>query len=307
MSDAKFKPPQINYREFRLYDVLSVETIADMLVTHKLAGNEYIDRSDYDLRKNRAKSKVMGILDNNINPEGNPLKEYWVEQEEVNEYGEVESCLIRCIKLSEFIAFADSRELAYPPEIRMNSAKSAIQADISVTETISVKQEVEFDDVISDETIVKMKDLPLPKLKQQVVMLATERNKWDASMRAATKIGILFYEGGLPKPATLEVFISEYKKHLGELPNLPDTAIKKIYKYLPDGYRHSKSGGRATKDKSQTIDINPIIKAAVYAGSLTGSKDAGSLQKLKERLAKDDIPIPADDILNKIFDELSDI
>ena len=62
MSDTKFKPPQISYKEFRLYDVLSVETVADMLATHNLAGKEYVDKSDYDLQKSRAKAKIIGIL-----------------------------------------------------------------------------------------------------------------------------------------------------------------------------------------------------------------------------------------------------
>lgn len=307
MSDTKFKPPQISYKEFRLYDVLSVETIADMLATHNLAGKEYVDKSDYDIQKCRAKANIIGILGNNIRPDGSPLKEYWVEQEEVNDYGEVESCCIRCIKLQEFIAFADSKELAYPPEIVVNSSKPATQVDKPIAEEIPVKQEVELDDVISDETILKLKELPLPKLKQQVVMLATERNKWDASMLAAANIGILFFEGGLAKSATLEVFMSEYKKQLDKLPDLPDTAIKKIYKYLPDGYRYSKSGGRANKDDSQSVDINPIIKAAVYAGSIYDTDDAKKLSKLKAELAKNEYEIPTDDVLQKIIAAVKNI
>lgn len=308
MSDSKYKPQYKNYSKLRSYETLTIEKIAEMLATHKLADKEYASEVDYDMHKSKCVSEMQDILYNNI--KGNRLKLYSEPVTCVDSYGdiiEVPDQYINSLNLSEFIAFAQSIELAYPPEIVVNNTKSSVAPEIPAVETIPVKQEVDLDDVISDETILKLKELSLPQLKQQVVMLATERNKWDASMLAATKIGILFYEGGLPKPATLEVFISEYKKHLDALPNLPDTAIKKIYKYLPDGYRHSKSGGRATKDKSQTVDINPIIKAAVYAGSMHETSESKKLPKLKAMLAEYEYSIPSDEVLLKIIEAVKDI
>jgi hypothetical protein len=101
------------------------------------------------------------------------------------------------------------------------------------------------------------------------------------------------------------MFITEYKKHLDKFPQIPDTVIKKIYKHLPDGYRYSREGGKPVIEKS--VDLAPIIKAAVYAGSLVGSSDAETLPTLKKRLIDDGISLPADDIMKKIFDEVCDI
>ncbi len=159
----------------------------------------------------------------------------------------------------------------------------------------------------SYETLHKIKNLPFNLMKQQVVMLAAEKEKWDTSIMVAVKIGLLYYEEGLSRAATEKMFITEYKQNTDKFPALPDTVLKKIYKHLPDGYRYSREGGKAAKENNQAIDLGPIIKAAVYAGSLVGSEDAETLSGLKKRLASDEIPLPADDIMKKIFKEVAAI
>jgi hypothetical protein len=46
-----------------------------------------------------------------------------------------------------------------------------------------------FEDITSDETIQKIKNLPINLMKQQVVMLTAEKKKWDTSIFAAVRIG----------------------------------------------------------------------------------------------------------------------
>jgi hypothetical protein len=180
-------------------------------------------------------------------------------------------------------------------------------------EGYSVSQEIDkptshttFEEFIPTEIIHKIKNLSFDKLKQQVVMLAAEKSKWDTSIMAAANIGILFYEEGLQKPATLEKFVSEYKKHLDKFPNLPDTTIKKIYKHLPEGYRYSRTGGKVARD-DQAADITSIIKAAVYAGSIYDTDDVKKLVKLKAELVVNEYTLPSDDMLLKIIEAVEDI
>lgn len=163
-----------------------------------------------------------------------------------------------------------------------------------------------YEDIMADETILKLKELPLPQLKQQVAMLAAEKKKWDASIMAAAKIGLLFCEEGSQKPVTEDKFISEYKKHLDKFPALPDTTLKRIYKNLPDGYRFSREGGKAPSSE-QEVNLTSIIKAAVYAGSIYDTDAAKVLKDLKDELAEYKYQIPTDNVLQKIIEAVKDI
>ena len=160
------------------------------------------------------------------------------------------------------------------------------------------------EDIISEETIIKIKNLPLPQLKQQVAMLTDEKKKWDASIMAAAKISLLFAEEGFQKPATEDTFVAEYKNEFDKFPALPGTTIKRIYKNLPDGYRFSHNKAQPATEK---IDITPIIKAAVYAGTIYDTDDVKILDKLKEELAEHEYELPSDDALKKIIEAVKDV
>ena len=129
-------------------------------------------------------------------------------------------------------------------------------------------------------------------------MLAAEKKKSDASVMAAAKIGLLFCEEGLQKPANLEKFVAEYKKHLDKFPGIPDTTIKRIYKNLPEGYRLSRDGGKQSSDQ---VDIGSIIKAAAFAGSMAHERDSMNVTALKKSLSLEQYAIPSDNILEEII------
>jgi len=130
-------------------------------------------------------------------------------------------------------------------------------------------------------------------------MLTEEKKKWDASIMATAKIGLLFCEEGLQKPATEEKFLSEYKSHLDKFPALHDTTLKRIYKNLPDGYRFSRSGGNIA---SEQADLTPIIKAAAFAGSMAYDRASMNKTSLKKSMSLEQYVIPSDDLLVKIID-----
>lgn len=174
-----------------------------------------------------------------------------------------------------------------------------------VSKDVETPTESFYEDIISDETILKLKELPLPQLKQQVAMLAAEKKKWDTSIMVAAKIGILYCERGLHKP-TEDQFLSEYKEQKDNFPPLHDTTLKRIYKNLPDGYRFSREGGRVAATSDQ-VDLTPIIKAAVYAGSIYDTDDAKKLSKLKAELAINKYDMPSDDVLLKIIEAVKDL
>lgn len=155
-----------------------------------------------------------------------------------------------------------------------------------------------YEDIISEETILKLKELSLPQMKQQVAILAAEKKKSDAAIIAAAKIGLLFYEKGLPRPANKNLFIEEYKKHFDILPQLPNTTIERIYKYLPDGYRRATEGGKIAVEQQ---DIDPIIKAATFAGAQAGDRDSMNLSRLRKSLIMEGYSVPSDDVLEKII------
>jgi len=158
--------------------------------------------------------------------------------------------------------------------------------------------ELYYEDIMSDETIFRLKSLPPHQLKQQVAMLAAEKKKWDASIIAAAKVGLLFYEEGLTRPTKENLFVAEYKKHFDKLPPLPKSTIERIYKHLPDGYRRATDGGKVATEQQ---DIDPIIKAATFAGSQVVHRESMNLKRLKKSLSIEGYNVPSDDILEKII------
>src|ERR1039457_202819 len=102
-----------------------------------------------------------------------------------------------------------------------------------------------------------------PANAAELGFLRLEKIKWDSSIEAATKIGLLFYEHGLEKQSSKEAFMKEFAEQLGN--ELHDSTIEKIYKALPSGYKLS--GGRPKKDTT-SVNIDNIIQAAVFVGTL---------------------------------------
>lgn len=148
--------------------------------------------------------------------------------------------------------------------------------------------------------------MTIPILKKKVAELSAEKEKWDTSIEAAVKIGLLFYENKLEKPTTKDSFIEEFAEQLGK--GLPDSTIEKIYKMLPTGYKLK--GGRPKKStgaSGSNTASDSAIKAAVYAGSIYETNDAKSLDKLKKTLKEAEYEVPSDEILNKIIAAVKDI
>lgn len=218
------------------------------------------------------------------------------------------------VNIKDFIKFVKLQNGSFPNELyEWYLQKSGCSKDIPVpTSKDSIKDQtdglLDHEDIISDETILKLKKLTFPQMKQQVAMLAEQKKNWDASVMAAAKIGLLFYEKGLQKPTNEKIFVSEYKKHLDNFHGLQNETIKRIYKNLPEPYRHSRIGG---KTASEQIDISTIIKSAVYAGSIFDTDDVKDLGKLKveltDYLKERNCELPSDDVLEKIIEATKDI
>lgn len=262
----------------------------------KDAAFEYFDTFRKEIRR---------ILDNNI--AGGSLKVIYPESDDTSVLGILKKKKKKpYIKLAEFAVWAIENNLNCPQEFRDKAPANAKSGNKTVTAIekplISIEpqevNEAEYEDIISDEAILKLMELPLPKMKQQVAMLAAEKKKTDAAIMAAAKIGFMFYEEGLSKPTTEKLFVSEYKKYLDKLPELPDTTIKRIYKNLPEGYRASRDGGKVTSDQA---DVVPIIKAAAFAGSMAYERDSMNVSALKKSLSLEQYLIPSDDILKEII------
>lgn len=139
-----------------------------------------------------------------------------------------------------------------------------------------------------------------PAFATELGTLRNEKLKWDASIKAATEIGLLFFEGELPKPTTRDAFVQEFNSKVG---GLPDTTVEMIYKALPSEYRHK--GGKPKMAKSETAGIGTdalysAIKAAVYAGSIFDTDDAKDTQLLSNVLKDEGYQVPPADVLQCI-------
>jgi len=141
-----------------------------------------------------------------------------------------------------------------------------------------------------------------PKIAAELGSLRLEKDKWDASIDAATKIGLLFYEKGLEKQPTKEAFIKAFVEHLGD--ELPGSTIERIYKALPSGYKQL--GGRPKKDTA-TENIDNVIQAAAFAGTLHEAPVRLKISNLRDELKDIGISVPDDSILKKIIDAIKNL
>ncbi len=151
-------------------------------------------------------------------------------------------------------------------------------------------------DDIDANICIAVEAMPLPILKKKVKELTNEKVKWDRSIEIAAKIGLLFYEKQLAKPASEKSFVAEYEKEFQELPKLPNTAVSKIYKALPVEYRNL--GG---SPQQEIVAIDPIIKAAVLAGAQSGGRNSMNVKSLRKSLSVEKYEIPDESILEKII------
>lgn len=156
---------------------------------------------------------------------------------------------------------------------------------------------------LSPEDHAKIEGYALPVLKKKVKELTNEKVKWDQSITAATKVGMLFYEQELERPATEAAFKAEYKKWFG---HLPASTIEKIYRSLPHQYRNR--GERPTEkvEVFSRIDedmVDTIMEASVVAGFIThkeGTDVVKDAKTLAERLEGDSFEVPAPNYLKRI-------
>ncbi|MBL0226254.1 MAG: hypothetical protein IPQ16_12030 [Geobacteraceae bacterium] len=303
----------------QLTDDLALYCMADEFIEKPL---DYSEKSRADNQLQAQKLMFQEIFDNHI--AAGTLKVYYDDNDENTGFSIFKKVKKKTpnVRLSEFAVWAIENNIRCPQEIidkapanlkRTDKPIVAAEENTPVAELSTVPSEPKqssvldnsvYEDVISDETILKLMELPLPKMKQQLAILAAEKKKTDAAIMAAAKIGFMFYEEGLPKPTTEKLFVSEYKKYLDKLPELPETTIKRIYKNLPEGYRASRDGGKVA---SEQTDLTPIIKAAVYAGSIYDTDDVKKLSKLKAELEENEYDLPSDDVLNKIIEAVKDI
>jgi len=231
--------------------------------------------------------------DPRINGEtGEPIQELDLQESDVDL---VE--LIRCM-------VNDHKDrLTFPDEL-------LIAAGIQPPNATGIQKRIEVDSETegADDKYPVYKDLKfvgLPKnkfddLKRHYGMLRDEESKWRRAIAIAAKIGILFYERNLDKPTNRDAFLAEYKAEFDTILK-NDTVAKHIYSSLPEHYRGGKGG------RENTVDIVPIIKAAVYAGSIYDTDDVKYLETLKSDLAGHQYRVPPDEILMKIIEATKDI
>lgn len=284
-------------------------TIVNNELEYKLKSNKTSNISDIDLKDK--KNKVVNNIVRNIEQyaEGEPQYYDILDYDgELLEPDVIDKYKTR-VNIKEFIKYVNSEKGAFPDELyEWYLQKSGCAKEIPVSTYKDCTREQteglpDYEDIITAETILKLKSLSLPQMKQKVAFLTEDKKKNDAAVIAAAKIGLLFYEEGLQKPTNEKLFVSEYKKHLDKLPVLQNETIKRIYKNLPEPYRHSHGGGKIA---SGQLDLAPIIKAAVYAGSIYDTDDVKILKKLKAELVEHKYVLPSDDVLNKIIEAVKE-
>lgn len=147
-----------------------------------------------------------------------------------------------------------------------------------------------------------------PAIATELGTLRNEKLKWDASIRAAAEIGLLFFEGELPKPTTKDEFVKKFNSKVG---GLPDTTVEMIYKALPSEYRHKSGKPKTAKSETaasiRTDDLNIAIKAAVFAGSMYETSDAKNVNRLAEMLKENDCQVPPATVMEKIVEYVKKI
>jgi hypothetical protein len=265
-------------------------------------GEVYVKKRDYIIDKllilNIKNKKITGNLKYKevFDCHGNP----WIDGETgwPKEVIDLEESDVNLIELIQHMVNERKETDILPDELLIAAGFEPPERKTFDLNSPRIQEDAFYEDVISDETILKLMDLPLSKMKQQVAMLAAEKKKTDAAVMAAAKIGLLFYEESLKKPANEKMFVAEYKEHLDKFPALPDTTIKRLYKNLPDGYRFTREGGQIPCEQT---DMRPVIKAAALAGSMAHERDSMNIVALKKSLSVEHYAVPSDDILEEII------
>ena len=197
------------------------------------------------------------------------------------------------VNIINFIKWAYRERLPLPPVI-MDIVKQKSSKNPQPTEIVTGMSEKD-----------KMALAELPVLRKQVAELTAEKGKWDASIEAAVKIGLLFYENQLEKPVVKAKFIEMFSDMLGQ--GLPDSTVDKIYKNLPTEYKLRGGAPKKTTGSDYGVDIDTIIKAAVYAGSIYDTDDVKEVKSLKATFSDEGIDISSVEVLNKIIKAVKDI
>jgi len=177
----------------------------------------------------------------------------------------------------------------------------------------SLEAPKEFAAVLSGSKVPAKKKVPDqcktdPAIATELGTLRNEKLKWDTSIRAAAEIGLLFYEGELPKPTTKAAFVKDFSSKVG---GLPDTTVEMIYKSLPTEYKHKGGKPKVSRTESASItgigDLNIAIKAAVYAGSIHEEREARDKNRLAIMLKENDYQVPPEAVLEKIVEYVKDV
>lgn len=154
-------------------------------------------------------------------------------------------------------------------------------------------EDVSEEDGIGTDICSSVEAMPVSTLKKKVKELSNEKVKWDKSLVIAAKVGLLFYEKGLSRPATEKAFKAEYAK---EFAGIPNKTVSLIYKSLPAEYRNL-----GEKPPKETNDLDPVIKAAVLAGAQSGERDSMNAKSLRKSLSMEGYEVPSYGVLEKII------
>lgn len=145
-------------------------------------------------------------------------------------------------------------------------------------EKFSVAPKEEGEAALDDD---KLSDMPW--LKKKVKELTNEKDKWDRSIAAATKVGLLFYEKELQAPTSVKEFKESFA---AEFKDIPGTTIEKIFKNLPRNYRNT--GIRPVKEATRIDDevIDQVIEASVAAGYIASVEEVKDAKQLQQEMTR---------------------
>lgn len=299
----------MNYYEFiTLNDSLSFRDAIKVLVPiYVNAHNWNVDDSIADVNERKIKYILNQVLLGGINSKrisGRIIysKAYFsdgfpVIDDKTNDHVEDLNYVESKVDVKSLIEFIldDLKDKAYIPNDLLK------HIGIEVNDGLNLAEDDVYEDNISDETIAKYKELPLPQMKKKVVELAKEKIKWDLSLQAAAKIGLLFYEKGLKIPTTEKEFKEEFKNNLEVLGKLPSTTITRIYNAIPS--MPYKNLGGQEEAEAPTLDddtLDTIINASVAAGIICCEDEVKDARDLENKLTRMEMEIPPPQFLGTI-------